>query len=136
MPTVSVNLSTTEYVKINTGLNPLLLQSHRDDVRIVLSDAKPAFGNSIYHTLGGDDELLKFDSIDVNVWVLATTDSCSLVVSETDAVVVTVGNVVDVSETDLTFETDVVTVLNNMSCKLSTIVEYWALFQKIKLEGE
>ena len=86
MPTVSVNLSTTEYVQINSGLNPLLLQSHRDDVRVVLSSVKPAKTNGVYHTLGGDDDLLKFDSIDTNVWVLATTDNCSLVVSETDAV--------------------------------------------------
>ena len=45
-------------------------------------------------------------------------------------------NVVDVSETDLTFETDVVTVLNELSRKLSILIEYEILMHKINLEGE
>lgn len=86
MPTVSVNLDTTQYVKVNTAFNPLLLQAHRDDVRVVLSELKPSRGNTIFHLLGGDDAPLHFPSIDVNVWALAITDKSSLIVSELDPV--------------------------------------------------
>ena len=86
MPTVSVNLSTTEYVQVNTNLNPILLQAHRDAVRVTLSDVKPAKSNSVFHVVGRDDPILQFNSIDANVWALATTETSSLIASETDAV--------------------------------------------------
>lgn len=84
MPTVLVNLSTTEYVRVNTSLNPLLLQAHRDTVRITISTAKPTKSNTVFHTLGGDDAPLKLDSIDTNIWALATSDKSSLIVTETN----------------------------------------------------
>ena len=83
MPTVSVNLDTTQYVQVNTGLNPLLLQAHRDAVRVTLSDTKPAKSNTVFHIIGREDPILQFNSIDVNVWALSTTDKSSLIVSET-----------------------------------------------------
>lgn len=83
MPTVSVNLDTTQYVQVNTGLNPMLLQAHRDTVRVTLSEAKPTKGNTVFHIIGREDPILKFDSIDTNVWALATTDKSSLIASET-----------------------------------------------------
>jgi hypothetical protein len=86
MATVSVNLDPTQYVQVNTGFNPLLLQSHRDDVRITLSELKPAKTNSVYHTLGGNDDPMQFLSLDTNVWALPTSDKCSLVATETDPV--------------------------------------------------
>lgn len=86
MPTVAVNLSTTEYVQVNTSFNPILLQSHRDAVRITLSELKPSKSNTVFHVLSGDDAPLPFNSIDTNVWALATTDKSSLIVSETDLV--------------------------------------------------
>lgn len=86
MPTVSVNLSTDEYVQVNTNLNPILLQAHRDSVRVTLSDTKPAKSNSVFHVVGRDDPILQFNSIDANVWALATTETSSLIASETDAV--------------------------------------------------
>lgn len=86
MPTVSVNLDTTQYVQVNSGFNPMVLQCHRDSVRITLSAAKPVLGNAVFHLLSGDDAPLKFDSIDTNVWALAITDKSSLIVSETEPV--------------------------------------------------
>lgn len=85
MPTVSVNLSTTEYVKVNAGFNPMVLQVLRDTVRIVLNDTKPAIDNAVFHILGGKDAPLHFNSVDTNVWALAITDNSSLVVSETES---------------------------------------------------
>ncbi len=84
MPTVSVNLDTTQYVRINTAFNPMVLQAHNDSVRITLSESKPAKSNDVFHVLGGDDAPFHLNSIDTNVWALATTTKSSLVVSETE----------------------------------------------------
>lgn len=133
MPTVSVNLDVTQYVQVNSGLNPLLLQCHRDSVRVVISEVKPARSNKVFHLLGADDTPLHFHSIDTNVWVLAVTDRASLIVSETTDVPVSVNNVVDVSETDLTHETDVVGQLCEISRKLSLLIEYHKLITDVDL---
>jgi len=92
MPTVSVNLSTTEYVQVNSGLNPLILQSHRDTVRIALNETQPARANTVFHTLGGDNAPLTFNSIDTNMWALAMSDESSLTVSELTSVNVKQGS--------------------------------------------
>lgn len=84
MPTVSVNLDTTQYVQVNTAFNPMVLQSLRDEVRITLSELKPTVGNAVFHTLSGKDAPLHFSSIDTNVWVLAKTPHSTLIVSETE----------------------------------------------------
>ena len=84
MPTVSVNLDTTQYVQVNTAFNPITLQAHNDSVRITLSELKPAKSNTVFHSLGGDDAPLHFPSIDTNVWALAITEKSSLIVSETE----------------------------------------------------
>lgn len=136
MPTVSVNLDTTQYVKVSAALNPIVLQAHRDSVRITLSELKPAKSNSVFHLLGGGDHPLSLNAPDTNIWALASTDRSSLVATELDPSSVSVGNVVDVSETDLTFETDVVTVLTDISDKLGTLLKYWAMFQKVDLEED
>jgi len=86
MPTVSVNLDTTQYVQVNTALNPMVLQALRDAVRITLSEAKPAVTNTVFHLLEGKDAPLQLNSIDTNVWALAMTDESSLIVSETEPV--------------------------------------------------
>lgn len=96
MPTVSVNLDTTQYVKVNTALHPMLLQALRDSVRITLSSTQPAIENTVFHTLGASDNPIQFHSIDTNVWVLAMTDKSSLIVSETGPAPVTL-----FSETDI-----------------------------------
>ena len=83
MPTSLVTLSTTEYVKVNSSLSPLVLQSLRDQVRIALSSVKPTINNTVFHTLDGSDSPLQLFDLDVDVWALATSDRCSLVVTET-----------------------------------------------------
>lgn len=83
MPTVAVNLDVDNYVQVNVEFNPLLLQAHRDAVRITISELKPLKSNTVFHVLGGDDAPLALNSIDTNVWALATTDNSSLIVSET-----------------------------------------------------
>jgi hypothetical protein len=81
-----VSLDTTQYVRINTGLNPLILQANRDAVRIAVSSLKPAKSNTSFHLLGGDDAPLPMLSIDTNVWALAMSDTSSLIITETDPI--------------------------------------------------
>ena len=83
MATSNANLSTDNYVRINVGLNPVLMQAHNDAVRIVFSDEQPTTTNKAFHLLAGDGEPLSMPNIDVNVWALATSDHSSLTITET-----------------------------------------------------
>jgi len=51
-----------------------------------------------------------------------------------EAVLVDTGNRMPIQAPDLTHETDSVVVLNEISRKLSVLIEYWAMFQKVNLE--
>lgn len=82
MATLSVNLDTTQYVQVNIGHRSMILQAHRDEVRIVLADSKPSRGNNVFHLLSGTNAPLHLDVVDTNVWALALTDSSSLIVTE------------------------------------------------------
>ena len=84
MATSFVTLDTTQYVRINVAYTAMILQAHRDAVRIVMSDAQPALTNTAFHSLGGENEPLHIDVVDVNIWVLAVSDKSSLIVSESD----------------------------------------------------
>jgi hypothetical protein len=92
MPTVSVNLSTEEYVKVNSGFNPILVHAHRDSVRVAISAVKPAKANKVFHLIGDKHPPLPFLSIDTNMWALALTDKSSLIVSETTPTPVSYGD--------------------------------------------
>lgn len=84
MTTRSVNLSTTEYVKANQDRKSALLQSFRDEVRLVMSDVKPALGNTVFHTLKGGDRPQQLYNMDGDIWALAMTDRSKLTITETD----------------------------------------------------
>ena len=84
MPTVSVNLDTSQYVKVNTGFTPMVLQANNDTVRITISTAQPVKTNEVFHILGGKDAPLHLNSLDTNVWALAITEKSSLIVSQTE----------------------------------------------------
>jgi hypothetical protein len=83
MPTSSVALDTTQYVRINVAYKSMILQAHNDSVRIVVSEAKPAYANTAFHTLGGEDAPLPLNIVNTNVWALAMTEKSSLIVTET-----------------------------------------------------
>jgi hypothetical protein len=84
MATSSANLTTTDYVKVNSTLNPIVLQAHSDAVRIVISGVQPARGNAVFHILHGGSDPLHLGSLDTDVWALATSDESSLIVTELD----------------------------------------------------
>lgn len=86
MGTSVANLDVTQYVKVNSTHASITLQSSRDAVRVALSNVKPSLDNSVFHTLGGDDNPLQFLNIESDVWVLATSVHSNLVVTETDTV--------------------------------------------------
>lgn len=85
MATATVNLDTTQYVRVNAGLNQFIIQAHNDQVRIVFSDTKPIRGNTAFHTLSGGDDKLTVNSTDVNIWALAMSPKSSLTVTENTA---------------------------------------------------
>jgi len=82
MATAKVNLDVSQYVKINNTAVQLLLQAHRDSVRIAISASKPALSNTAFHLLGGKDAPLTINVVDEDVWALAMTDKSSLIITE------------------------------------------------------
>jgi hypothetical protein len=85
MPTARANLDTNQYVRVTSDPavpSSVMLQSHRDTVRIVFSDVKPAKGNSVFHELGGEHSVLNVAMTELGVWALATTDRSALTVTE------------------------------------------------------
>lgn len=73
----------------------MILQAHRDSVRVVLSDARPVKSNIAFHKLSSGDPPLQLISLDTNVWALAITSTSSLIVTETAPVPVDVMNLPD-----------------------------------------
>lgn len=67
MPTAAVNLDTTQYVLVSGAGIPLLLQAHRDSVRIAISAVKPSKSNTVFHQLDGGDAPLFLASPDANI---------------------------------------------------------------------
>lgn len=84
MATSSVTLDTTQYVRINIGYKSMILQAHRDAVRVVVSDAKPVITNTAFHLIGDGSDPFPLNIVNTNVWALAMSDKSSLIVTETD----------------------------------------------------
>ena len=82
MTTATVNLDLTQYVRVNVGQSPVVLQAPRDAVRIVYSETQPARSNTTFHLIGGDGPLWTDAHNDTNIWALAMTDRSSLTVTE------------------------------------------------------
>ena len=83
MATKRVNLDTTQYALVDVGDKSLTLQSHRDTVRIVVSNVKPARSNTVFHELGGSlkESILHLPYVDYSVWALSMTDRSALTVT-------------------------------------------------------
>lgn len=85
MATTRVNLDTTQYVRVTSDpLTPssLLLQSHRDTVRVAFSDMKPAKGNTVFHELGGEHPPLNLPFVETAAWALAMTERSALTATQ------------------------------------------------------
>lgn len=91
MATGNALLDTSQYVMISAGQESIILQSHRDTVRIAVSDTQPTNDNSAFHELGGSGGAGRQNMMTVPysidpVWALAMTDRSRLTVttSQTD----------------------------------------------------
>ncbi len=81
MATSKINLSTTQYVRINVGYGQLIVEALAGDVHIVLNDTQPAVKNTAFHKLT-DRQRLKLDKLDTNVWALAKNSGSHAAVTE------------------------------------------------------
>ena len=85
MATTRVNLDVNQYVRVTSDplvASSLLLQSHRDTVRIAFSDAQPVKGNEVFHELGGEHPPLNLPIVETTVWALAMTQRSALTVTQ------------------------------------------------------
>ena len=62
----------------------MILQAHRDAVRVVVSEAKPVITNTAFHLIGDGSDPFPLNIVNTNVWALAMSDRSSLIVTETD----------------------------------------------------
>jgi hypothetical protein len=86
MSTGKAALDRTQYVKISNGDESLVLQSHRDTVRIAVSELQPTIDNEAFHEVGGAGNVGRQNILNLNyvadpVWALAMTDNSSLSVT-------------------------------------------------------
>lgn len=81
MATSKINLSTTQYVRINVGYGQLIVEALAGDVHIAITPNKPAVTNKAFHKLT-DRQRITFDRLDTNVWALAKNSGSHAVVSE------------------------------------------------------
>lgn len=81
MSTVAVPLVTTEYTLVSTLEYPLLLQAHRDAVRLVYSDTKPPASTPDFHLLRARTDPFLVGRGVTLLWAKATSASSSLMVS-------------------------------------------------------
>lgn len=83
MSTSVANLDVTQYVKINSNAGSFTIQSHRDTVRVVVSDTKPALANTAFHELGGDTQsFMEIPYTEEDVWVLAMTNRSKITITD------------------------------------------------------
>src|SRR5210317_1313537 len=82
MATSRIALDTTQYVRINFGLNPMTIEANEGEIRICVTDNQPALSNQAFHRVT-DRNRLVLDSVDSNIWALALTASQKAVVTET-----------------------------------------------------
>lgn len=81
MATSRVSLSTSEYVRVNFGLNPITIEAAEGQVHVAVTTNQPSLNNKAFHRVS-DRARLHFEHPDANVWVLATTGVQKCVVTE------------------------------------------------------
>lgn len=82
MTTTTVTLSRTAYTQINTGLNPVKLQNHGDNIRVVFQTSLPAVSATNFHVLTPEMGVVSFENNITNVWALAMGAVGTVVVTE------------------------------------------------------
>jgi hypothetical protein len=101
----------------------MILQAHRDHVRVVFSESKPILSNTAFHLISGGDEPYFIDSPDTNVWALAQTNTTSLAVTEFN----TAGSEADPLNTAIEVGQVMIKLLISMNSRLNNISDNMAL---------
>ena len=81
MSTSKVLLSTTDYVRVNFALNPIVIEVSEGVVKVCMTVNKPSLSNTAFHYMR-EDQRLVFDNPDSNIWILATSAIQKCVVTE------------------------------------------------------
>lgn len=82
MATSRISLDQSQYVRVNFGLNPLIIEANEGEIRVAVTENQPAVSNVAYHRVTDRNRLI-IESPDTNVWVLATSGAQKAVVTET-----------------------------------------------------
>jgi hypothetical protein len=101
----------------------MILQAHRDHVRVVFSESKPILSNTAFHLISGGDEPYFIDSPDTNIWALAQTNTTSLAVTEFN----TAGSEADPLNTAIEVGQVMIKLLISMNARLNNISDNMAL---------
>lgn len=81
MATSRVSLDKTQYVRVNFGLNPIIIEASEGVVHVAVTENQPTLTNKAFHRVS--DLHPPFHIIpDSNVWVLATSSVQKAVVTE------------------------------------------------------
>lgn len=81
MATSRVTLDKTQYVRVNFGLNPIVVEASEGVVHVAITENQPALNNKAFHRVSDLHPPLHLIP-DSNVWVLATSDVQKAVVTE------------------------------------------------------
>lgn len=81
MATSRIALDTTQYVRVNFGFNPMVIEANEGEIRVAVTENQPAVTNLAFHRVT-DRQRLELDSVDANVWVLALSKNQKAVVTE------------------------------------------------------
>lgn len=81
MATSRIALDTAQYVRVNFGLNPLIIEAAEGEVKVAVTANQPSLNNKAFHRVS-DRARLVIERPDADVWVLATTASQKAVVTE------------------------------------------------------
>lgn len=84
MSTSTIALSVNEYVKVNQGLNRLVIEAREGEIRVAVTHNQPAPSNKAYHRVI-DGEKLELVDIDHDVWVFTAFRGAKAVVTELPA---------------------------------------------------
>lgn len=85
MATSRISLDKTQYVRVNFGLNPIIIEAAEGVVHVTVTENQPALSNTAFHRVT-DKQPLVIERPDSNIWVLATSLAQKAVVTEQESI--------------------------------------------------
>lgn len=65
MATSRISLDQSQYVRVNFGLNPIIIEANEGEVRVVVTENQPAISNPAFHRVT-DRQRLELGQVDAN----------------------------------------------------------------------